>query len=172
MRLRRAWTSRASLSAACVAAALSALAAALVRAVTLEPVPEASRLPAAPLAGVDVHRRDSLPVQVIARAVARDPFRADRRAPATRFRMPGEPAPGRLEQPLAGSGELKLIGTAVLENGGGFAMCQAGAATPRVVRVGESLAGYTLSSVDRGRAVFRDGGGKLLELRVPKGGGS
>lgn len=172
MRLRRAWTSRASLAAAGVAAALSAFAAALVRAVTLEPIPGASRLSVAQLAGVDVHPRDSLPVQVIARAVARDPFRVDRRPPATRFRMPGEPAPGRLEPPHADSGELKLIGTAVLGNGGGFAMCQAGAATPRVVRLGESLAGYKLSSVDRGRAVFRDGAGKLLELRVPKGGGS
>ncbi len=85
--------------------------------------------------------------------------------------MPGEAAPA-VEQPLDQSGELKLIGTAVLGNGGGFAMCQAGTATPRVVRLGESLAGYTLSAVDRGRAVFHDGGGKLLELRVRKSEGS
>lgn len=171
MRLRRAWTSRASLAATCLAAALWAFAAALVRAVLVEPLPEASRHRPGSLTEVEVHRRDSLPVQVIARAVSRDLFRADRRPPATRFRMPGEDAPG-VEKPSAESGELKLIGTAVLGNGGGFAMCQAGVAAPRVVRVGESLAGYTLSAVDRGRAVFRDGGGKRLELRVSKSGGS
>lgn len=165
MRLLQAWKPAATGAVAC-AAAMAAFGTALFRAVTLEPLPDPHPASVIGPGGVPVNLRDSLSVQVIARAVGRDPFRADRRPPATPFRMPGEPAPGEPEGSEDVAGDLKLIGTAVVGNRGGFAMCQTGTAAPQVVRLGQSFRGYTLASVTRGRAVFRGPDGKMLELRV------
>ncbi|HEV8356840.1 MAG TPA: hypothetical protein VGQ17_08770 [Gemmatimonadales bacterium] len=103
-------------------------------------------------------------------AISADPFRPDRRPAPVAFRMPGEPAgPGdseRASQPPP----ITLIGTAVQPDGGGFAMCQLGNDPPRLVRLGERLAGYTLRAVGQGRATFRSETGQALEVRVPKTG--
>jgi hypothetical protein len=170
MRLLDARTPLAVGAATCAAAAIAAFGLALFRAVTLEPLPVPRTSSTIPGPGAAVKARAALPVQVIARAVGRDPFRADRQPPRTRFRMPGEAAPGERDSAET-VGDLRLIGTAVVGQGG-FAVCQAGAAVPQVVRLGQSLGGYTLASVSRGRAVFRDSDGKVLELRVPRAGGS
>ncbi|MGH7629405.1 MAG: hypothetical protein ACREOF_08435, partial [Gemmatimonadales bacterium] len=80
--------------------------------------------------------------------------------------MPGEAVAGEKPSPSPEQDvALKLIGTAVMGAGKSFAMCQSGAEPPRVVRVGESFAGYTLSAIDRGRAVFHDPRGRVLEIR-------
>ncbi len=171
MRLPQAWTPLAAGAAAC-AAAIAVFATALFRSVTLEPLPDPRVASVVSPESVSAGFRDSLPLQVIARAVSRDPFRTDRRPPATPFRMPGEPAQGEREGSEQAAGDLKLIGTAVVGSRGGFAMCQTGTAAPRVVRLGQSLGRYTLASVSRGRAVFRGPDGKMLELRVSKTGES
>ncbi len=167
MSIRRGWTRAATVAAvACIGAGgLAAVAA--VRAATLDPLPSVRPLEPVSEPPVEVARVAS-DAGLVARAVQRDPFRPDRQPPATRFRMPGEALGVRDTAARANAGlALKLIGTAVIGTGG-FAMCQAGAEAPRIVRVGQSLAGYTLSRVTRGRAVFRDGEGRVLELTTPR----
>jgi hypothetical protein len=104
-------------------------------------------------------------------AVNKDPFHAERRRPAVRFRLPGESAPSDSLTPATGAGNLfQLIGTAVLPEGRGFAMCQWGTESPKLVRVGERVGDLTLKNVARGRATFVDATGRTREVRVPKAG--
>lgn len=124
--------------------------------------PEALRTPM-PGAGVPAAR--------LAAAVGKDPFHVERRRPAVRFRLPGESQPSDSAPPApSAAGSFLLIGTAVLPQGRGFAMCQWGADPPRLVRVGERVGDLTLKQVARGRATFVDGGGRRMEVRVPKAG--
>jgi hypothetical protein len=103
-------------------------------------------------------------------AVNKDPFHAERRRPAVRFRLPGESAPSDSLTPAAGAGLFQLIGTAVLPEGRGFAMCQWGTESPKLVRVGERVGDLMLKVVARGRATFVDATGRTREVRVPKAG--
>lgn len=106
---------------------------------------------------------------VVASAVAANPFRPDRRPAPEPFRMPGEGVIATAAgQTLPGA--IVLIGTAVLPNGGGFAMCQRGGEPPRLVRVGERFGGFTLRSVAQGRAVFRGESGEVVNVSVGKAG--
>ena len=111
------------------------------------------------------------PIARLAAAVGRDPFHPERRRPAVRFRLPGEALPGdSATRSPTPTGPFLLIGTAVLSQGGGFAMCQWGAEAPKLVRVGERVGGLTLKLVARGQATFVDAGGRTVELRVPRPG--
>jgi hypothetical protein len=103
----------------------------------------------------------------LAAAIGKDPFHPERRRPAQRFRLPGEAAPGA---DVVSSEPFKLIGTAAMAEGKGFAMCQLGAEPPKLVRIGESIGGLTLKSVQPGRASFVRSDGKRYEARVPKAG--
>ena len=68
---------------------------------------------------------------------------------------------------------LRLIGTVVGDGPGGFAMCQGGdSMPPQAVRVGESCAGYTLTSLSRGSAVFSSPDGNQIQLQAPQPGTS
>jgi hypothetical protein len=102
-------------------------------------------------------------------AVASDPFRSERRPASVAFRMPGEALADAEAHTPPPAQVIVLIGTAV-ETGGGFAMCQIGSEPPRLVRLGERLAGYTLRSVGQGRATFRTATGQLIEVLVAKAG--
>jgi hypothetical protein len=106
----------------------------------------------------------------LAEAVGKDPFHPERRRPSIRFRFPGEgsPASDTAKGPTPDS--FKLIGTALMPEGKGFAMCQVGAEQPKLVRIGERLGDLTLKVIAPGRAVFVNPGGKRLELQVPKAG--
>jgi len=133
-----------------------------------------------PPAGVQPARPVALPVPVpgggtpaarLAAAVDRDPFHPERRRPAVRFRLPGEALPADSAAAAAGAtGPFLLIGTAVLSEGGGFAMCQWGSEPAKLVRVGERVGNLTLELVARGRATFVDAAGRRTEVRVPKAG--
>lgn len=169
-RLRRVWSRRATAAAlACAGAMVLALIAA-ERAIRLDPIPRPASPPSGP-ATARIGARVDTTSDVVRLASARHPFRPERRPPAERFRMPGESLVGEADTmaPAQATG-LRLIGTAVTAPGRGFAMCQAGDAAPRLVRVGETLAGFTLRSVERGRALFRAPDGGTLDLRVPKAG--
>ncbi|HEX6616909.1 MAG TPA: hypothetical protein VF046_11450 [Gemmatimonadales bacterium] len=83
--------------------------------------------------------------------------------------MPGEPLAGSPVQP-AGEPPFRLIGTAVLPAGRGFAMCQMGEQPPRLVRLGERVGDLVLKRVHQGRATFESAEGRQVELRVPKAG--
>lgn len=160
------------LALALVAATLSIGAAgwSLVRAVTVTPPPAAS-------APHDDRAVQAEPIfagvtrTAITDAVASDPFRPERRRPESRFRLPGEePAPSQAGAP-APVGDLRLIGTVVSPDGGGFVMCQLGTETPKVVRIGERIGPYALVGVHQGRARFRAASGEVLDVTVPKAGG-
>ena len=100
--------------------------------------------------------------------IASDPFRPDRAPPKIALLIGGG-AVGDSTTPEP-TQPIVLIGTAVLPNGGGFATCQIGNEPARLVRIGESLAGYTLRAVAQGRATFRTADGEELEVRVAKAG--
>jgi hypothetical protein len=104
-------------------------------------------------------------------AVGHDPFHPERRKPALRFRLPGEglPTDSAATAPAPG-GPFLLVGTAVMSQGGGFAMCQWGSEPPKLVRVGERIGTMTLKGVARGQATFVDATGRTVEVRVPKAG--
>jgi hypothetical protein len=102
-------------------------------------------------------------------AVAKDPFHPERRRPAMRFRLPGEGLPNAPDS-AAVQQPFKLIGTAAMAEGRGFAMCQLGEDAPKLVRIGESLGGLTLKRVKPGSAVFLTAAGKRYEVQVPKAG--
>jgi hypothetical protein len=108
---------------------------------------------------------------VIAEAIDSDPFRPERRRPEVRFRLPGEQAPPTVTQAgSASAAQLRLIGTVVSPEGGGFAMCQFGAEAPKVVRVGERIGPYALVDVHQGRARFRSEAGEIVDVTVAKAG--
>ena len=133
-----------------------------------DPAAERAAVPAAmatPVPGAGT------PVARLAAAVSKDPFHVERRRPTARFRLPGEALPqDSVPAALDAGTRFQLIGTAVLAEGRGFAMCQWGTEPPRLVRVGERVGDLTLRVVDRGRATFTDGNGRRMEVRVPKAG--
>jgi hypothetical protein len=162
------WSRGATLAAVACAATLGVALVAAERAIRLDPLPRAVT-PPRPMPSSQVSVRTATGRDVVRLAVEHDPFRPERRPPPARFRMPGEgPAGGADSAALGPELAMRLIGTAVTAPGRGFAMCQAGEAAPRLVRVGESFAGFTLRSVERGRALFRAPDGRTLDLRVPK----
>ena len=104
-------------------------------------------------------------------AVGKDPFHPERRRPGRRFQLPADQAAlaaRRLEDQTTAA-SLRLVGTAVNGDGGGFAMCAWQGGTPRIVRVGERVSGWTLVKVTPGAAEFTTPGGRVV-VRVPKAG--
>lgn len=101
-------------------------------------------------------------------AVEANPFRPERGPAALAFRMPSDQA----DTPVVSIARspLRLIGTAVLPGNRGFAMCQVGSETPKLVRLGEQVGGYTLTAVAQGAATFTTTTGTTLDLQVPKAG--
>jgi hypothetical protein len=106
----------------------------------------------------------------LAAAVGKDPFHPERRRPSLRFRFPGEGSPSPATDSAPAATVFKLIGTAIMPEGRGFAMCQWGAEPPKLVRIGETVGTLTLKKVEPGRAVFLTTGGKRFEVQVPKAG--
>jgi hypothetical protein len=128
------------------------------------PGPEAGNDPRAVASFAHGSARNEAEVATVLRA---DPFHPERRAPTVRFRFPGEGLPTTNVAPVAA---LRLIGVALIQDGRNFALVQAGADAPRLVRVGEQIGGYTLRRVERDRAVFAGPDGKVQEYRVAKAG--
>jgi|GEM_PF-2380993 len=98
--------------------------------------------------------------------VSRNPFRPERARAAGRYRLPGTeapavpdaapvfeaPPPPPMRPPLP---DFRLVGTVSLEGGRGLAAIQVSGAPPRVVNVGDSLAGFRLESVTPTEARLR-----------------
>jgi len=149
--------SRAALAALVVSAGLAVAAAAGWR--------ETQPLPRAPLAR-GVRPMPALPAarryggdEVVLAAVARDPFRADRRRPPGRYRLPGE-APAMDAQAVAAAAPppptyvYRLMGTVVLADGGGLAALSGPTGEGKVVRVGQQIDGFRLARVTPGSATL------------------
>lgn len=144
-----------------------------VRAWRLSPLPgpETTRAPSAlePPSVLDpAPGMEREPLWSAVRAVERDPFHPERRAPEMRYLLPEGDGGGAVAfGGGAVQGALRLVGTAVSDEGGGFAMCQLGSDPPRILRVGETMGGLTLRSVLRGKAEFTREDGSALTLAVP-----
>lgn len=95
-------------------------------------------------------------------AVARDPFRPDRRRPPGRYRLPGEALPTEPQRtydytPPPAAPVMRLVGTVVLADGRGLAALAGEGGESRVVRVGEEMGGFRVLRVTSGTATLTDG---------------
>jgi hypothetical protein len=140
------------------------------RAIAIDPLPPtpAPQASAASIA-VPAPSAGTAPARLAA-ALNKDPFHPERRKPLQRFRLPGEALPATAAASETTASPFQLIGTAVMPEGRGFAMCQWGADPPKLVRIGERVGTLTLKTLTQGRAVFVDAGGRTMEVRVPKAG--
>jgi hypothetical protein len=105
-------------------------------------------------------------------AVDKDPFHPERRRPGMRFQLPVDLAAASMlrEASQATEASLRLVGTAVGAEGGGFAMCAWQGGNPRIVRIGERVGDWTLQRVWPGAAEFVTPAGGTITVRVPKAG--
>lgn len=109
---------------------------------------------------------DATDAQIL-RAVARDPFRPDRRRPPGRYRMPGEPAPVE-PQPVFDYAAapavpaFTLLGTVDLGGGRGMAAMGGQGGESRIVRVGEEIEGFRMVRVGPGTATLSNGDTTLV----------
>ncbi|MFL5540134.1 MAG: hypothetical protein ACJ8J0_14185 [Longimicrobiaceae bacterium] len=154
------WTllSRAAAAALAASAVLAVLAAAEWRQV--EPLPRAPRAAAAAaMPAVRAPRRYAGDGVVLA-AVARDPFRADRKRPPGRYRMPGEPDPAAVAAAAADVAPVwpvyayRLLGTVVLGDGGGLAALAGPTGEGKILRLGQQIDQFRLVRVTPGSATL------------------
>jgi len=110
--------------------------------------------------------------QRVLAAIGKDPFHPERRRPGARFQLPADAAAtlARGQESRATEASLRLIGTAVASEGGGFAMCAWQGGSPRIVRVGERVGDWTLRKVTPGAAEFATPAGTTVVVHVPKAG--
>jgi hypothetical protein len=154
-------------AAACCVVAVTAAARTFQRALSIDPITPV--LGASTLTPVRTVGRTPDTVDITP-ALDADPFRADRRRPLARYRLPGEPVPGR-DTVVAVRSNVQLLGTVIGLDGASFAMCQSGNAPPRSLRVGQMIGDLTLKQIQQGGAMFVTPAGEQLELRVRKAGG-
>jgi hypothetical protein len=146
---------------------LGVFATSAVRALRLSPLPEPPPPAGQPLPVV-TWDGEGAPLWDAVRVVERDPFHPERRPPLERFLLPddqGDLPPGTTRD--FGPREVRLVGTAVSGESGGFVMCQVGNEPPRIVRIGEEVGGLTLQAVFRGEAEFTRSDGTVVTLSVP-----
>ncbi len=165
---RQRWTAGPRVGLGLVVTASTVLVWTTVDAVRLEP-PSTSEWTLLASSTPEPSPRASSTTADLALAVEQDPFHPERRRPAHPFRLPGEPVANETE-PGAPQDLLHLIGTAVFADGSGFAICQLGGQSPRLLRLGERLGQYELSSVAKGKASFLTSTGTRVEITVPKSG--
>jgi hypothetical protein len=112
------------------------------------------------------------PLARVLAAVAKDPFHPERRRPGAHFQLPADiaAAAARRQDTQGPAASLRVIGTAVAPDGGGFAMCAWAGGSPRILRVGERAGEWVLRRVTPGAAEFTTPGGQAVVVRVPKAG--
>lgn len=176
MSLLAGWTlsNRIALAAAALSAALCGTVVADARRLdalprraepeVMEPMPQIASPPG-----------DETGVRVLA-AVARDPFRPDRRRPPGRYRLPGEELPPAMPAytapaytPPAPTYAFRALGTVILPDGSGLAAVAGQSGEGRVLRVGQSIEGFRVVRVAPG-VVTLEGNDTTLVLRTPEGG--
>ena len=169
------WTTanRVALAALALSAALAAAAA--VDARTVDPLPGApAPRHAAPMPEVAARAGSASDAAILA-AVARDPFRPDRKRPPGRYRMPGEAAPAPVPPPVFEPPpqpiNVRLLGTVVLPDGTGLAALAGPNGEGKVVRTGQSMEGYRLVRVTPGSATLQ-GNDTTVVLRTEVMGGT
>ncbi|HXC25745.1 MAG TPA: type II secretion system protein GspM [Gemmatimonadaceae bacterium] len=99
-----------------------------------------------------------------------DPFAPTRARSAQSYRVVMMESPGSAKHPPSKEPPCTLMGTVIPVRGSGFAMCQTAGGVPKAVHVGGTIAGYTLSALRRGRAVFAAPDGRQVELHTSQPG--
>lgn len=167
MSFLREWTAanRAALGVLGASAVLCASAAAGARRVAPLPAAGAPEPPAAMPAPAP--RQAAASDAQILSAVARDPFRPDRRRPAGRYRLPGdepppEETPAYTYAPPPQPPAFTLLGTVVLGDGRGLAALAGQGGQSRIVRVGEVMDGFRVVRVASGAATLSNGDTTLV----------
>ena len=100
----------------------------------------------------------------LAAAAANDLFADDRQAPATRYRLPGEAN----DTPRQPAPRPVVLGTALSDDGGNFAICQLVGGQSMVVRAGARIGEFTVVSIERGRVAFRAANGERFSIDASK----
>jgi hypothetical protein len=132
----------------------------LVHAIRIEPVPEL----AAPrfATGGALAVASPAPAVDVAAAVETDPFAPDRSAPERRYRAPGEE--GEDAAPREAQPEPVVLGTAVSDAAHSFATVQLADSRAVILRVGDKIGGYTVTSIERRHVEFKTPSGKKLDI--------
>jgi len=153
---------------------------ALARAVLVDPVPPPEAGPAVDLeeqGAQEVMASEPSPPpalsrQAISRAAGAAPFDPERQPPAQRYRLPGEPMVEASESSDPDEGppvpQLRLLGT-IAGPGGGIAVIQEGGERPRVLAIGQMIAGYQVAAVQE-EVVTMSSGGWEISLTLEEGG--
>jgi hypothetical protein len=153
------------IAAVLLAAAIALVVWTAVRALRVDPVPS---VPPPTLASAGSIASAPLPPATdVAAAVEKDPFAPDRSAPASPYRLPGEPDP-KVEEPVVEPQKPVVIGTAVSPQGRSFAVLQLGDARPVSLSIGDRIGAYTVKSIERGRVVFTTPAGKKVDITAVK----
>ena len=157
--LSRAPYIRTSVTALAVAFVL--VVSAFVRAVRITPVESSqSATTAALVRATSMPQVPSIDVEAVG---ANDIFQPDRNALPSRFRMPGESAPG--DAPVvAEAAQPTVLGTVLATDGSHFATCQLPGGRPTLVHVGDRLGDYTVVAIERLKVVFKTANGTLIEV--------
>jgi hypothetical protein len=103
---------------------------------------------------------DTTPDDLIAEAVARDPFRIDEASAASAAST--GPETSKDQQPL------RVIGTVVDSLGGSFALCQLGGAQAVLLRIGQKIGEYELRAIEPASVVFTTADGGRVERRIQR----
>ncbi|HEU4556782.1 MAG TPA: hypothetical protein VFS20_02995 [Longimicrobium sp.] len=169
------WTASNRIALGVLAASLLVLGATAAQARRVEPLPGAPAPRRAATMPRVVPRTAAHSDAAILAAVARDPFRADRRRPPGRYRPPGEaPPPAAAAIPVAPAApvyNIRLLGTVVLPDGSGLAALAGQTGESRIVKTGQSFEGFRVTRVNNGSATLR-GSDTTLVLRTPAAGGA
>ncbi len=147
-------------AAVCTAAAIDAW--------RVDPLPIASASESAGLGMPDMPQRVGPTTEsVILAAIAKDPFRSDRKRPRSRYRLPGErrSRAKRAARVAASYARLRLLGTAVVPGGKDLAAFHIPGRPSWVVGIGQVVQGLELVEVHRG-AVTLTGRDTTLILRT------
>ena len=173
MSMIRRWDLVSRLALGALALASAAGVSAGVEAWRLRPSPVASISDAIELRMASpLHRGDPASESLVLAAVTKDPFRPDRKRPASRYKLPEEraAAAARARRTPPALGRMRLLGTAALPGGGGLAALEMPGRPAWVVRVGEAVEGLQLISVERGLATFA-GPDTTFTLSLPNAAG-
>jgi type IV pilus biogenesis protein PilP len=139
---------------------------ATVRAVHIEPVqPVAGQNESTDAVALLSPPPPSIDVQAVG---ANDVFQPDRSALPSRYRMPGESAPDAT--PAAEAPRPAVLGTVLSTDGSNFATCQLPGGRPTLVRVGDRLGDYTVTSIGRDVVTFKTAGGATIEVTTKRPG--
>lgn len=167
MNMFRRWDPASRLALGALALASAAGVAAGIEAWRLRPTPAATGSDAIELSMASpVHTADHASESLVLTAVAKDPFRPDRKRPASRYKLPEERAAARATRLPPALSRMRLLGTAALPGGQGLAAVEIPGRPSRVLRIGQTLEGLRLVAVERGTAKF-EGADTTLILDLP-----